>query len=480
METAPKSCVFLVAGLVTGWVCISAPAADESRKNVVFLLVDDLGWSDLSCYGSDYHETPYIDTFARQGVKFTSAYAAAPVCSPTRAAILTGKFPARLGMTIWHEGAVAGGPQDRPLLEAHSLPNLPHEERTLAERFSAEGYFTAHIGKWHLGTAAFYPETQGYDLNIGGTFWGAPSTFFFPFRGPWTKSDPEFRYVPGLSPGKQGDYLTDRLTDKALSTIEAVRDRPFFLSLWYHTVHTPIEAPAVIVEQFRRKAPGARHHNATYAAMVQRMDHNVGRVLRKLDELGLSQRTAVIITSDNGGVDFEARGMIPTTNAPLRAGKGTLYEGGLRVPLLIRWPGETTAGATCDEPVCSQDFFPTFAEAFPPSDEATTVADGVSLLPLLRDPAQPLSRESLYWHFPHYYPRMTPASAIRKGRWKLIHYYEDGRTELFDLAADPSESSDLAQSETDRVIKLKRDLDHWRMAVGANSPRDNPAFEGHE
>ena len=238
-------------------ISVHAGVTDNERMNVVFILVDDLGWSDLGCYGSDFYETPHLDQWAEQSLKFNAAYAAAPVCSPTRAAIMTGKSPAQLDMTIWHEGAVGGGPTDRKLQDAKAVANLPREEQTLAELFRGTGYFTAHIGKWHLGTAAYYPETQGFDLNIGGTFWGAPSTFFFPFAGRWNQRDPEIRYVPGLAPGKVGEYLPDRLTDAALDVIDSQQDRPFFLSLWYYTVHSPIEAPTELVDQFRQKKPGS-------------------------------------------------------------------------------------------------------------------------------------------------------------------------------------------------------------------------------
>ena len=453
----------------------SAATTGKPGPNVVFILVDDLGWGDLGCYGSDYYESPHIDRLARESLQFSAAYAAAPVCSPTRAAILTGKSPARLDMTIWHEGAVGGGPADRRLRDAVAEPNLPLAEVTLAEMFRDAGYFTAHVGKWHLGTAAFYPETQGYEISAGGTFWGAPATFFYPFSGLWNRRSPEIRYVPGLGPGAAGDYLPDRITDVALRMIESQQERPFFLSLWYYTVHSPIEAPEDIIERFRDKPRGRRHRDPDYAAMIQRMDHNVGRVLQKLDELSLSNNTIVVFTSDNGGVDIDVRGIVPTSNAPLRSGKGTLYEGGIRVPLLIRWPGKS-AGKT-GQLVTSQDFFPTLAELLEASEllgKGNEVrSDGVSLLPLLDDPATRLADRDLFWHFPHYYPRMTPGSAVRSGPWKLIHFYEDDRMELYNLETDPGETSDLAQAESARALDLRARLDQWRLSVGANAPTPN-------
>ncbi len=443
--------------------------------NVVFILVDDWGWTDAAVLGSDFFETPNIDRFASQSLRFTQAYAAAPVCSPTRASIMTGKFPARLDMTIWHEGAVSGGPKNRKLLDAVAQPNLPREEVTLAELFKQHDYFTAHIGKWHLGNAAYYPETQGFDINIGGTYWGAPTTFFFPYRGRWSESDPEMRYVP-VGTGKPGDYLTDKLTDHALNVIRLRQHERFFLSLWFHTVHTPIEGKPALIDKFESKRPGNFHKHSTYAAMVASMDENVGRVLSLLEEQQLADNTIVILTSDNGGVDFptaKSDDRPPTDNSPLRSGKGTLYEGGIRVPLIIRWPGITQPGSICQTMVSSQDFFPTLAEGCGFASAQLSAQDGRSLMALLRDPTAALDRRELFWHYPHYYTRMTPASAVRQDNWKLIHYYEDDRLELFDLAQDISESHDLASTQPAKAAELKSKLDDWRSAVDANAPTPN-------
>ena len=459
------------------WILLSLllfAQAEAAKKNVVFILVDDWGWADAGVQGSDFFETPNIDRLAREGMRFTQAYAAAAICSPTRAAILTGKSPARLDMTIWHEGAVRGGPKSKRLLEAKAQPNLPRGEVTLAELFKKEDYFTAHIGKWHLGKAAFYPETQGYDVNIGGTYWGAPATFHWPYRGPWSKNDPELRYVP-VGSGKSGDYLTDQLTDHALRIITQQKDRSFFLSLWFHTVHTPIEGKPDLVKRFEKKPPGKIHSHAEYAAMLASLDENVGRVLRRLDDLKLTDHTVVILTSDNGGVDFstaKSANRPPTSNAPFRSGKGTLYEGGLRVPLIIRWPGRTRAGSECAAQVTSQDFFPTLADALGQTD--VPKHDGVSLLPLLNNPQAALNREALFWHYPHYYPRMTPASAIRTGDWKLIHYYEDNRIELFNLKTDPAETKNLAAAQPAKTKALRKKLDAWRKETDAKAPTKNP------
>lgn len=456
------------------FVC-SFDSALGRHPNVVFILVDDWGITDAGVQGSDFFETPIIDRFAEQSLRFTQAYAASPVCSPTRAAIMTGKSPARLDMTIWHEGAIDGGPRDRRLLNAAAEANLAREEFTLAELFKQSGYYTAHIGKWHLGNAAYYPETQGFDLNVGGTYWGAPVSFFYPYRGVWSRNDPELRYVPA-GPGKPGDYLTDRLTDHAVQVIEDHQKEPFFLSLWFHTVHTPIQGRPELTERFRRKPAGQNHSHPEYAAMVASLDENVGRILAALDNAGLTDNTIVVLTSDNGGFDIPSRksgNMAPTNNAPYRSGKGTLYEGGIRVPLMIRWPGRTEPGTVSSELVTSQDFLPTFADAMNHEIDPAISLDGVSLGPVLDDHSAPLEPRPLYWHYPHYYPRMTPGSAVRDGDWKLIHYYEDNRVELFDLVADPGERRDLADEEPDRVATLRTLLDDWRDATEANEPTTN-------
>ncbi|MCA9166752.1 MAG: sulfatase [Planctomycetales bacterium] len=462
--------VFLLLGLrqLSNPTCI---AADDRPLNVLMIVIDDLGGSDLGCYGSDYYQTPHLDGFAANNLRFTQAYAAAPVCSPTRASLLTGQSPARLQLTIWHEGAVRGGPTDEKLRDAVSRSALPLESVTLAELFHQRGYFTAHIGKWHLGTATHYPENQGFDLNVGGTHWGAPATFFYPFAGGFSASEESPRYVPGLMPSDSGDYLTDRLTDRAIETITQVRDRPFFMSLWYHTVHSPIEAPADLVDAARQRPAGAHQKDPTYAAMVARMDWNVGRVLQSLEEQGLTDRTIVIVTSDNGGVDVPVRYTTPTNNFPHRSGKGTLYEGGLRVPLMISWPGRTARGTTCHIPVTSQDLAVTLHKAFDFDLPAEQVVDGMSLLEQLSKPTTQLGRETLYWHFPHYYTRMTPSSALRHQDWKLIYRYEDNAVELYNLADDPSESKDLAQIDLARATALRAQLDSWLKSVNANLPR---------
>lgn len=470
---------FARTGIALSLCCFTlavVPAAGSNSAprppNIVLVVADDLGWADLACYGADVHETPHLDRFAAGALRFTHAYSAAPVCTPTRASIMTGKHPARLHMTIWYE-ASQNPPRDRPLLPPKTVGNLPHSETTLAEVLQEAGYLTAHVGKWHLGDAAHYPQTHGFDINVGGTFWGAPPTYFFPYRGTWSNTD-EFRYVPDLEWGEPGEYLTDRLTDEAIRIIRRAGQRPFFLHLAYHTVHTPIEARPEDAERFRRRiTPDMRHQNATYAAMVYSLDENVGRLLAALDALDIADETLVVFISDNGGFINPHRGQVVTDNHPLRSGKGSLYDGGLRVPLIIRSPGQTPAGAVCEEPVVSTDLYPTvLAVAGLEGDaEHNRNLDGLDLAPLLADPTSQLPRDALYFHYPHYYPTTTPVSAIRAGRWKLLEYLEDGRVELYDLDDDPGETRDLAAQRAEQADALRQRLDAWRTEIDAQLPR---------
>ncbi len=466
----------LVAFVIAAWASDLLADAKTQRPNIVLILADDLGWSDLACYGSDLHETPHVDGLAKQGVRFTNAYAASPVCSPTRASILTGKHPARLHMTIWREAAEQRG--RRKVLEPITRGDLPLEEVTLAEVLSSAGYYTAHVGKWHLGTAPYYPQPHGFAVNVGGTLWGAPQTFFYPFRGEQYFRD--WRYVPDLEPGEEGEYLTDRLTDKALEIVERVADRPFFLNLWYHSVHTPIEGKPELVAKYRdRVKPDAVHTNPDYAAMVQSLDENVGRVLAKLDQLGIADRTIVVFFSDNGGFVNTCKlhpGRAVTSNAPLRSGKGSVYEGGIRVPLVVRWPGVTSEGAESSEPVFSCDLYPTLIRAAGLTGDArhNQTVDGVDLRPLLDGSRAALDRKALHFHYPHYYPTTSPVSAVRSGNWKFIEYFEDDRTELYDLSSDVRETSNLVGERPDVAKRLQSELAAWRTSVEAQMPEANP------
>ncbi|MGB9624408.1 MAG: sulfatase [Phycisphaerae bacterium] len=479
VSSVSVSVVRRVFGCLAAGLCALGPAdatASEAEKpNIVFLLADDLGWSDLGCYGADLHETPHLDRLAREGVRFTQAYAMS-VCTPTRAAILTGKHPARLHMTVWRESSVnrdaEAARSKRRLLAPLTVSDLPHCETTMAEALRAAGYLTFHVGKWHLGDAEHSPETHGFDVNVGGTHWGAPASYFWPFRGESTAGG--FRYVPGLGLGRPGEYLTDRLTEEAIKLMDAAGRRPFFLNLWFHNPHTPIEGKPDLVEQYRHKlGPGLHHQNPDYAAMVHTLDENVGRILEYLETRGIAHNTLVVFTSDNGGYVNQFKDRQVTDNAPLRSGKGSLYEGGLRVPLIVRLPGITAAGATCDAPVICMDFFPTLAELT--GARGDTATDGVSLMPLLRNVHARPPHDALFFHYPHYYATTAPAGAVRQANWKLLEYYEDGRLELYDLHNDPSEQENMAARRPDQAARLRALLHSWRQEVGAQMPSPNPA-----
>jgi arylsulfatase A-like enzyme len=441
--------VFAIAFLILGNTALADVAS--GRPNVIFILADDLGWSDLGSYGNDVHQTPHLDQLAEQGMRFTNAYAASSVCSPTRASILTGKYPARIDLTMWLTGI---SPADAELRDAQFVGHLPREEVTLAEALREAGYATASIGKWHLGRKRHSPKHQGFELNVTGGLAGYPrGGYFLPNR----------MNLPGA---KKGDYLTDRLTDEALKFIGANRATPFFLYLPYYAVHTPIEGKPGLVESYtRRMERTGEKFNPAYAAMVHGLDENVGRILRRLDELQLTDRTLVIFFSDNGGYD------VVTSNAPLRAGKGYSYEGGHREPLIVRFPGTVQSAAVSDQPVISTDFYPTILDAVGLPLKTDQHVDGVSL----KDPAAKLDRDALYWHFPHYSPQGgTPSGAIRVGNWKLIEFFEDDKLELYDLGEDVGETTDLAGRMPEKVKELHERLLAWREQVDAKLPRSNP------
>lgn len=480
-SSAPNRILSLVVLLCL--VPVRAEAAIGTTKpNILLILADDLGWADLGCYGADLHETPHLDRFARESVRFTNAYAMS-VCSPSRATLMTGKHAARLRFTVWAEGAQAGGPKGRALREGESIWNLPHRETTVAQHLQSAGYLTALVGKWHLGDWEHYPETHGFDLNIGGTNWGAPQTFWWPYRGAGRFGN-QFRYVPHLEFGQPGEYLTDRLTDEAMRVIDRAgsgEKKPFFVYLAHHSVHTPIEAKAEDIAHFdAKRRDGMNHRHGIYAAMTKNLDDNVGRILAHLRARGLDQNTVVIFASDNGGyigLDKASGRDVPVTNnTPLRSGKGSLYEGGIRVPLIIRWPGVAQAGTTCDEPVILTDLFPTLLAAArvpPPAN----VNDGRDLAPLLKNPATKVERDALFFHYPHYYHTTTPVSAIRARDWKLLEYFEDNRIELFNLQDDPGEKRDLAKENPAQASALRTQLHAWRDSVGAALPKPNPDFK---
>jgi arylsulfatase A len=441
----------------------------EAAPNVVVFLVDDLGWKDLGCQGSPVFETPHADGLAREGVRLTQAYAACPVCSPSRAALLTGRTPARVGVT-GHITAVMRHryPENGRIIPPDDRMFLALEERTLAEALGEAGYATASIGKWHLGSESYWPEKQGFGLNVAGHTHGSPSSYWFPYRNPALPWNPR---VENLEGGRPGEYLTDRLTEEAVAFIRANRKKPFLLYLSHYAVHTPLQAPAELTAKYRRKpATALEGVDPVYAAMVEKTDNSLGRVLTALEELGLGENTLVIFTSDNGGL-LEA-----TTNRPLRAGKGFLYEGGVRVPLLLRWPGNLPAGVESQALAIGHDLYPTILAAAGAAPPADRVLDGKNLLPWLTgDPAAPAERE-LFWYYPHYSPQARqPGAALRRGRWKLIEHYDPPLVELFDLDADPGETSNVAAVHTTRRDAM---LERLRVLIadsGAISHRPNPA-----
>jgi len=443
-----------------------AAAKNADKPNIVFILVDDMGAMDGACLGSKYYQTPNLDRLAAGGMRFTQAYASCAVCSPTRAAIMTGKAPARLHITDWIGGEKV--PDGSRFLVPTWQKHLPLEEKTLAEALKDLGYATAHVGKWHLGGTNFFPQYQGFDTNIAGGAAGHPASYFWPYGKPG-----DAHRVPGLAErgGKEGDYLTDQLTDEAVQFIEANRDRPFYVQLWHYTVHAPLMGKPELVEKYSHIRGSGGQSNAVYAAMVESMDQSVGRVMATLEKLGLTEKTIIVFTSDNGGaVHF---GEPPaTSNAPLRLGKGFAYEGGLRVPLIVKAPGVTQAGSLCAAPVISHDFFPTLLElAGAPRSAARTATDGKSFVSLLRDGSK-TTHDALFWHYPHYWNdgKVSPYSVVRAGEWKLIRFYEYDREELYNLAVDPSESNNLSANHPRERKELAARLDKWLRKTGAQMP----------
>ena len=468
-------CAPLTPALLASFLGMSADparAAEAQPPNIVFILIDDLGWADSGCYGSKFYQTPNIDQLAAQGMKFTDAYAACPVCSPTRASIMTGKYPARLHLTDWLPGR-----PDQPsqkLLRPAFRQELPLEEITVAKSLKAAGYVTASIGKWHLGGAGFGPQQQGFDVNIAGDHTGTPLSYFAPFKN-------QQRTMPGLEKSEPGEYLTDRLTAEAEKFIEQNQAKPFFLYLPHYAVHTPLTGKADLIAKYQALTPTTEQTNAVYAAMIESMDDSVGRILRKLDALKLSEHTIVIFTSDNGGLAVREGARTPaTSNAPLREGKGFMYEGGLRVPFIVKWPGVVRPGSVCATAVSSVDFHPTILGLVNLKPAAGQVMDGVSLKPLLQETGE-LKREALYWHYPHYANQGgKPGGAIRDGDFKLIEFYEDGHLELYNLKDDVGERTNLAEKLPQQALRMEQKLDAWRRAVKAQMMLPNPDYRASE
>jgi len=503
-----------------------AKASESRRPNVVFFLVDDLGWADLGCYGSSFYKTPHIDKLAKGGTRFTNAYATCHVCSPSRASILTGKYPARLKLTDWLSGRRDFSFQRLRNAMIHQA--LPLGEVTLAEALKRHGYRTGHFGKWHLGEAPAGPLKQGFDIQ-------APRN--------WYKGWPKAGYhAPFQFDGldcKKGDYLTDRLTDEALRFIDDNSSGPFFLYLSHFAVHDPIQGRADLVKEYEHKRsqlppeeepfilegnPDSRtsftraqlgnminedaytgyrvlgnqmvkikqrQDNPQFAAMVESVDESLGRVVAKLKALGLEQDTIIIFTSDNGGMSAANFGnprrvvdpakldtAYSTSNLPLRGAKGWLYEGGIRVPLIIKWPGHGKAGSICREPAIGTDYYPTVLEMAGISELPAQHSDGRSLAGLFRG-EKTLGRDALYWHFPHYsnHGMQSPGGAIRCGKYKLLEYFENGTIQLFDLESDPGEQNDLSQTRPEIADRLLKKLRRWQKEVDAEMMEPNPAFD---
>lgn len=451
-----------LTALVLTILATALPAQNAGRPpNVIVILVDDWGTTDLGCYGSKLYETPNIDRLASVGVRFTTGYSACTVCSPTRAALMTGKYPARLHLTDW----IAGHGRPHAKLKIPDWTKfMKHEEVTLAEQFKAAGYATASIGKWHLtpaleqGDEAYYPEKHGFDVNVGGYHRGQPPSYFSPYK------------IPTLKEGPDGEFLTDREATEAAKFIEANHAKPFFIYLPHYAVHTPIQSKKDVAAKYAaklEKSPGLAQRNASYAALVESVDDALGTIRKALEKNGLTDNTVIVITGDNGG-------LLPITdNAPLRAGKGSAYEGGVRVPFIVAWPGKLAPKVVSDVPAVTIDIYPTVLE-LAGIRPMQSLVDGISLAPLLTKGSKP-ERDTVFWHYPHYHPGgATPYSAVRSGDWRLVHFYEDGRDELYNLAADVGEKNELSAKEPEVAKALRTRLDAWLKSVDAQLPTPNP------
>ena len=433
--------------------------AEDNRPNILFVMIDDLGWMDLACQGNKLVETPHIDRFAAEGMRFTDAYAAAPVCSPTRAAIMTGLSPARLKITNHTPDHKRFTPENAKLLPAFMHNELNADHVTIAQHLKSAGYATGFIGKWHLsgkgkGDPQLNPDKRGFDINIGGCGFGGPPTFFDPYR------------IPTIENRQKGEYLPYRLADESIKFIRQQNENRFALFLWPYTVHWPMEAPQKLLDKYAdRKGRGL--NDTRYGAMIEAMDLAFGRILAELKKLNLDNETLVVFTSDNGGF-----GGVSDCR-PLRGEKGFLYEGGIRVPLIIRWPKMIKPGTVCDTPVISMDFFPTLCEVadIDLDDKTGSNIEGVSLVELVRA-GKPPQRDAVYFHYPNYafHGRNRLGSAIRSGDFKLIENFDDQSVELYNLTDDLSEKVNLAQQMPEKAASLRKQLVQWRKSVNAEMP----------
>jgi arylsulfatase A-like enzyme len=519
-----KKSLILVSVALLSFINAYGQRKTENPPNVVFFLVDDLGWKDVGCYGSNFYETPNVDRLAKEGMRFTNAYAACHVCSPSRASILTGKYPARLNLTDWLPGRNDFPYQKFKNVEV--IQQLPFNETTLAEALKTRGYSTAIIGKWHLGEDPSGPTKHGFDMHIpAGWSKGWPLTYYAPFK------------LAGFD-GKQGEYLTDKLTDEALRYMEDNRDKPFFLYFSHFTVHDPIEGRLDLVEKYKKKLASLpadektpyilegnpdsdpltiaeretllkdkayhgysqlprgtvkvkqRQDNVQFASMVETMDESLGRVMAKLNELGLAENTIIIFCSDNGGMAAANFGRpnrnidstkldkaYSSSNLPLRGAKGWFYEGGIRVPVIVKWTGVKKAGSVCDVPVISTDFYPSILEMVGLPLLPKQHVDGKSFVSLLKGKKE-MDRDALYWHFPHYsnHGFQSPGGAIRYKNYKLLEYFENNTVQLFNLDNDIGELHDLAKEQPEKVKELREMLRKWRNDVSAKMMPPNPDY----
>lgn len=471
--------LLLLVGLCLPLQVSSGEVAAPRTLNVIVILIDDLGWRDLGCYGSTFHETPNIDRLAGRGIKFTSAYSTCCVCSPSRASILTGKYPARLHLTDY---IGAREPKDAKLRVPRWNPFLQAVEHTLARVLKMAGYVAGIIGKWHLGgnplapveeAGPHTPKRHGFDVSIAACALGQPPDYFFPYK----RSVPGYGNftLPGLEGGREGEYLTDRLTAEAERFIDKNKDRPFFLFLSHYAVHTAIgarlQAKPNLIAKYKAKAKlSGASGNPVYAAMVESMDDSVGQILLKLENTKIADRTLIIFTSDNGGYAAS------TSNLPLRGAKASPYEGGVRVPLIIYWPGVVRPGSRCDVPVIGVDLFPTILATTGIKMAPGQMVDGESLVPLLCETGG-LSRQAIFWHYPHYSYATTPYGSVRKGDFKLIEFFETDRLEMFNLRQDPAEKKDLTGEMPGKAQELRQLLRDWRREVGAQMTTANPDYK---
>ena len=462
----------LLLGSVLG-LCVDAHAEKETRPNIVVFVADDLGWSDLGYMGSSFYESPNIDALSKRGMRFTNAYSNGPNCAPSRASLMSGMYTPRHGIYTVSTSA-RGQSKNRRLIPIENTTILRDNIVTIPEQLQTLGYRTAHFGKWHLGAD---PTTQGMDVNIAGREWGSPSGGGY--RSPFS--------FPNLKSNKPGEYLTDRISEAACEFIRSSKDKPFFVYLSHYSVHTPIQPKTEYIDHFKSKSADRGHNNAGYAAMIQSLDESLGRIIKTLTDESISENTIVIFVSDNGG-----HGGV-TSNRPLRGAKGMLYEGGIRVPMIVHWPGKTIAGTKFEQPVIGVDLMPTILEmanAKLGRISSDQPRDGISLVNVLDGSSEPLADRPVFWHFPAYLQgtgggarrdpfRTRPAGAVRLGDWKLIEFFETGKVELYNLVEDIGESKNVAAANPDRTALLLEKLRSWRESISAPVPMErNPDYEG--